>query len=155
MGRAVVVCVGFSLVADDGVGMAVCDRLEKSALPQGSRLRPLAEGGIKLLNELEGEDLLIVVDAVKLGGPPGKVHALDWTALPRDTASRGAQGVGLREALEVGRRVFPERMPRQVVLVGVEGKVFEPMGAPMSPEVNAAIEPAVQRVLKMLRVICR
>jgi hydrogenase maturation protease len=155
MGRAVVVCVGHSLVADDGVGMAVCERLERSALPAGSRLRPLPGGGIKLLDELEGEDLLIVVDAVKMGGPAGKIHALDWTTLPKGSASRGAQGVGLREALEVGRSVFPQRMPRQVVLVGVEGRVFEPVGTPMSPEVAAAVEPAAQRVLKMLHVICR
>lgn len=148
-------CVGYRLVADDGVGMAVCGRLEKSAVPSGARLRPLSEGAIALLDELAGEDLLVVVDAVKLGGPVGKIHALDWASLPRTGTVRGAQGVGLREALDVGRRVFPERMPRQVVLVGVEGRVFEPVGAPMSPDVAAAIEPAAERVLKMLRVVCR
>jgi hydrogenase maturation protease len=148
---AVVACIGNGLVADDAAGGAVFDYLSTCGVPQSVRLIQLGTGGLVLLDCLEGEPTLVVVDAVQLGAVPGTVHVLEWDDVP---VSRGAavsaHGIGVREAIEVGRRLFPELMPSRVVLVGIEGACFDQLGWPMTPSVVAAIPLAAQAVLDQL-----
>jgi hydrogenase maturation protease len=146
-----VVCVGNALVGDDAVGCAVHERLSGSQLPEGLRLELVGVGGLKLIDELQGEDALIAVDAVMLGAAPGTVHVIPWTDLPVPRAAVTSHGVGLREAMEIGRRLFPERMPGRAVLVGVEARVFDRAGEGMTPAVASAVAPAAEQVLALAR----
>jgi len=151
MSTVLVVCVGNSLVGDDGVGPAVFEALSSVTLPESVRSELLGVGGISLLEQLEGESLLIVVDAVELGSPTGTIHVLDWDDLPGPTgAPISAHDLGIRDALEIGRRVCPERLPLSVRLVGIEGRGFEPF-TPMSPDVEAAVEGACDEVIRLVR----
>ncbi len=71
---AVVACFGNVLRADDGVGPAVAQALIEQGLPDGVRVLEVGIGGIHLVQELmSGVDLLLIVDAVDLGRPPGSV----------------------------------------------------------------------------------
>lgn len=148
--RALVVCIGNSLVADDAAGGEVHRALASAELPPGVTLRWLATGGMNLVDELAGEDLLIVVDAVQLGAAPGTVHVKRWTDLPAPDGAVSAHGIGVREAVEVTRLLFPERAPRDALLVGIEGRQFDRLGEPMSPQVADAIPRAVAQVLALL-----
>ena len=144
-------CVGNDLVADDAVGCAVHERL-KTNLPATVRLELLGIGGLAFLDMLQGEEFLIVVDAVQLGAASGTVHVLVWDELPE---ARGAavslHGIGLREAISVGRILYPDLMPADIVLVGIEGRCFSDLGVGMSPPVTAAVEPAVATVSRLLQ----
>ncbi len=151
MTRALVVCIGNDLVADDGVGKAVHTGLELSRLPADTRLSYLGLGGIDLLDELDGEERLVVVDAVQLGSLPGTVHVLDWAGLPyMEPRPVSGHGIGIREAIEVGRRLYPERSPQHIHLVGIEGQCFDQLGQGLTPEVEAAVPHAVAVVLQLL-----
>ncbi len=71
---AVVACFGNVLRADDGVGPAVAQALAAGPLPDGVRVLEVGIGGIHLVQELmDGVDVLVIVDAVDLGRPPGSV----------------------------------------------------------------------------------
>ena len=151
MGRALVVCIGNDLVADDGAGMAVHAGLEESRLPAGTRLCYLGLGGIDLLEELDGEERLVVVDAVQFGSAPGTIHILDWAGLPyMEPRPVSGHGIGIREAIEVGRRLYPEKSPQRIHLVGIEGRCFDQLGQGLSSEVGAAVPHAVAAVLQLL-----
>lgn len=145
--RAVVACVGNGLVADDAVGAAVFEHLESDGLPAWVRLEQMGTSGLALVDRLEGEPTLVVVDAVQLGAEAGTVHVLEWDEVP---VSHGmavsAHGIGVREAIEIGRLMFPERMPERVVLVGIEGACFDRLGVAMTPAVAAAIPRATSVV---------
>jgi hydrogenase maturation protease len=149
-GRALVACVGNALIGDDAAGCAVYDRLARRP-PDGVRLAYLATSGISLLEHLSGEPLLVVVDAVQFGAAPGAVHVLALETLP---AAHGpavsAHGIGLREALEVGNLLYPGQMPRQAVLVGIEGRCFDAIGAQMTPAVARAVPRAARAVLRII-----
>lgn len=146
----VIVCVGNSLVGDDAAGSAVHDALD-GRLPPRTRLRLLGVGGIALLDDLQGEECLIVVDAVQLGAAAGTVHVLAWDAIPEaGGAAVSLHGLGIREAVAVGRMLYPEIMPRRVYLVGIEGRRFDCLGEEMTPAVSAAIDEAVSQVLKLI-----
>lgn len=143
-------CLGSSVVCDDRLGEAVYERLvDEARLPAGTRLVHLGLGGTDLVDVLRGEALLIVVDALRIGAAPGTLHVLDWAALQDQLPARApAHGVGLPQALELTRLLFPERAPRRVVLVGVQGRCFDRPGE-LSPEVAAAVERAVAAVLEL------
>jgi len=147
-----VCCIGNELVADDAVGCAVYEALRTQSLPPSTTLTYLALGGLNLLDRLEGDErALIVVDAVHFGAPPGTVHCLEWDQLPLPVgAAVSAHALGLREAIEVGQLICPGKLPPTIVLVGIEGRCFDQLGAPMTPETAAAVEPAAQRVRALL-----
>ena len=149
---ALIVCIGNELVADDGVGWVVYERLRDSGLPENVHLVFLGLGGIDLLEEIDGEDLLVVVDGVQLGDAPGTIHQLGWEQLP-GTSPRpvSGHGIGIREAIGVGRKLYPERVPKEIILIGVEGKCFNQLGAGLTEEVALAVPQAVATVLTLVQ----
>ena len=145
--RTIVVCIGNELVADDAAGFEVHARLQ----PIAARLEYCAVGGIDLLPLFQGESDLIVVDAVELGAPPGTVHVIPLDELPGCGAQISSHGLGLREAIEIGRILCPERIPDRVTLVGIEGRCFHLTREFMTREVSRAIENAVATVRKLVQ----
>ena len=151
MKSALIVCIGNDLAADDAAGLAIYEKLEKRILPPGTRTSFLGTGGISLIDELGGEDILVVVDAVQFGSSPGTVHVVDWDQLPPATLRPvSVHGIGIREAIEVAKRLFPEQTPQHVYLVGIEGKCFNQLGAGLSSEVADAVDIAVSEILHLL-----
>jgi hydrogenase maturation protease len=146
-----VVCIGNQLVADDGVGQVIFQELITCDLPATVRIKFLGLGGIDLIEELRGEDLLVVVDGVQLGYPAGSVVELCWADLP---VAKGrpvsGHGLGVREAIDVAKRLYPERCPKEVMLVGIEGRCFDQLGQGLSQEVAAAIPEALVRIRQLL-----
>jgi hydrogenase maturation protease len=150
-GRALVACVGNPLVGDDAAGCRVHERLAAGDLDPAVSLRELTTAGIALVDELDGESVLVVVDAVQFGAAPGTVHVVGWDDLAASGACAvSAHGVGVREALDVAARLFPERLPRRAFLVGIEGENFDGLGEPLSPAVAAAIQPAADVVKQLV-----
>lgn len=151
MGSAIVICIGNALAGDDGAGQAVYEELCLHRLSESTRLKFLGLGGIDLLEELSGELRLVVVDAVQLGSPAGTVHELSWDQLPlRQLRPVSGHGIGVREAISIGRKLYPEKIPGIISLVGIEGKCFNQLGEGLSAEVTAAIPYAVSAVLNLL-----
>ncbi len=150
--RALIVCIGNELVADDGVGRAIYERLRAQPLPDRVRLVFLGLGGIDLLEELAGEELLVVVDGVQLGGEAGTVHRLGWEQLP-PTPPRpvSGHGIGIREAIGVGRILYPERMPQEIHLIGIEGSCFNELGGGLTEAVARAVPRAVAAIVNLLQ----
>ena len=149
-----VVCIGNELVADDAVGYAVYRQLHAAGLPEQVRLEYCGVGGIVLLDLLSGSEcLMVVVDAVQLGASVGTVQVWPWDQLPSlgDGSAVSAHGIGLKDTILIGQTVYPERMPRQILLVGVEGRCFDQLGGAMTPEVHAAVPVATAMVLNLLR----
>ena len=132
-------CIGNELVADDAVGFEIYRRLAGI----DARLAYLSLGGVDMLPLLNGERVLVVVDAVQFGSAPGTVHLIEWDALPPGKGAISAHGLGLRETVEIGRLLYPERMPARITLVGIEGRCFDRPRQFMSRAVSEAIEPAL------------
>jgi hydrogenase maturation protease len=145
--RTIIVCIGNELIADDAVGFEVFNRL--AGCP--ARLEFLGVGGIDMLPLLEGETDMIVVDAVQFGAEPGTIHVLPWDSLPHSSSAISAHGLGLRETIEIGTILYPEKMPQRVTLVGIEGRCFNRTREYMTAEVQDAIEAAVSTIEKILQ----
>ncbi len=121
----VVVGCGNELVPGDDLGLRVVRRLieRQPTLPSGITLKVVEAGtpGLDLLYLLEGADKAIIVDVVLSGGRPGLIRRLlPEDLLPARDGPWSLHDLGVAEALELGRRVNPSAMPREVVILGIE-----------------------------------
>lgn len=149
--RSLVICIGNDLVADDGVGSKIYQELLAKDLPCSVRLLFLGLGGLDLIEEMEGEENLIVVDAVQFGVAVGTVHNIAWKDLPHmENRPVSGHGIGVREALDICKRLYPERMPKKCALIGIEGSCFNELGGSLSPAVASSVPQAVREIEKLL-----
>jgi hydrogenase maturation protease len=145
--KAVVIGVGNAYRRDDGVGPAVAERL---------RGRPDLEVATceqepsRLLDAWAGADLALVVDAVASGADPGTVHRFDASerAVPSSVFRGSTHALGVGEIVELARALG--RLPRRVLVYGVEGGQFA-AGDGLSPAVAAAVEPLAAELLEEAR----
>ncbi len=146
-----IIAIGSRLVADDQAGPLTYQLLQKANLPSFVKLDLLELSGFDVLDKLAGEQLLIVVDAVYLGDNVGKVHILEGNQLPRATrAAVSCHGIGLFEALEICKKLYPEKLPKQTILIGIEGRDFSTPGVPPSEKVMQGITKAAKIIQKMI-----
>ena len=150
---ALVVGLGSPDRGDDGIGPAVARRVETLALAEVDVL--VHEDPADLVELWSGRSVAVVVDAVRSGGPAGTVHLLETEAAGNrlfhstwaDTARGGTHALGLAAAVELARVLH--RLPRRLVVVGIEGVGFD-RGAPLSPQVEGAMPAAVAAVVAAL-----
>ena len=142
--RTRVLCLGNDLMADDAVGPSVARHLRSLRMPDVEVVET-PESGLRLLDYLEAERL-VVVDAVSSGGaPPGTLYVLDREQLPCAHAV-SPHYAGLQEALLLGL-ALGLAVAEQVTVLAVETADCLTVGGPMNP----AVERAVLRIVDIIR----
>jgi hydrogenase maturation protease len=142
--RTVVIGVGNAYRGDDAVGLAVAERM-RARVPHGVTVVECEQEPTRLLDAWRTADTALVVDAAASGAPPGTLHRFDTTngQVPARVFRSSTHAFGVGDAVELARALG--RLPRRVVVYGIEGANFT-TGAPLSP----AVEAAVQRVVAAL-----
>jgi len=134
--EVLVIGIGNLLRRDDAVGRIIAQRLRERAIPG---LRVLEQDGetTELLEAWAGADTVFVIDAISSGARPGTIRRIDAVRLNlRRRIFRGStHSFGLSEAVELARTLH--RLPRRLIVYGIEGKFFGP-GAEVSVEVTKA-----------------
>jgi len=157
-GHATVVVAGLGseFRRDDGVGSVVAER----AVTEAASARDVGPIGdpLDLLGVWNNADLVVIVDAVASGAPPGQVRVLemdvarlsahdDGAAVP---APQSTHGIGLAGVLRLARALG--QAPARLVVVGIEGERFD-LGRGLSPSVQAAVPEAVRRVVELIKEV--
>ena len=143
---ALVIGVGSEFRGDDAVGLLAARRIGEEA-PDGVRALASSGDGAALLEAFgEADTVVVVVDAVRSGAPPGTIHRLeaDRRHLPAGLFPSSTHAFGVAEAIEMARALG--RLPRKLVLYGIEGRDFQ-AGAALSGEVARALDEVIPRVL--------
>ena len=145
--RTVLIGHGDPARGDAAAGLLVVRALEER-LPEDIRAIEVTDGRV-LAETWAGFDLVILVDAMRSGAPPGTVHRFEGRVLLGQDALRAfsAHGVGLETVLTLASRRGD--LPPELIVVGIEGREFD-AGAAVSPTVRAAVPGAVRAVLEEL-----
>jgi hydrogenase maturation protease len=104
-----------------------------------------------LLDLWSGARAAVVVDAMSSGAAAGTVRRFDVAGAPLPVGSFKAtstHALDVSGAVELGRALG--RLPRELVIIGVEGRSFG-AGDALSAELAAAVPVAVRAVLEELR----
>jgi hydrogenase maturation protease len=149
MKRALVAGVGNLFLGDDAFGVEVCRQLAAMRLPTGARV---FEAGIRTLHLayelLEEVDLLVLIDAIDRGLPPGTLVMLEPTVeMLRPMGNGGAHGMDVAAVFSTVR-VLGGRLPPTRIIGCQPARIEEGVG--LSPVVERAVGEAVTMVRKLL-----
>jgi len=147
--KVVVLGVGNLLLRDEGAGIHVIQRLKEIGVDDRVEL---IDGGTSLLDFLLArEDItkLVIVDAIKLGGKPGKIYEISFDGSLFKAGNRitSLHQLGVMEGLDVARNMG--KLPATVI-IGIEPKEIT-YGLELSPEVEKGIAKMVDLILKEVR----
>jgi hydrogenase maturation protease len=146
-----VVGVGNPYRRDDGAGLAAAARVgEAAGVPV--RLVDARGDGTVLLDIWQATDTVVLIDAMRSGAAAGTVRRLEAGTdagaadgagmLSAGQALGGStHGLGVAEAVALARTLG--RLPRRLIIIGVEGARFD-AGVELSPEVERALDEAVR-----------
>jgi hydrogenase maturation protease len=143
--RMLIAGIGNIFLGDDGWGVEVVTRLSEHPLPDGVKVTDFGIRGLHLAYELlDGYDVVVLVDAVPMGEPPGMVALIEPEVpqldedQPVDLVDPHGMNpdVVLRMVAGLGGRVS------RVFVVGCEPADLDE-GIGLSPTVIDAVEPGV------------
>jgi hydrogenase maturation protease len=124
-----VIGVGSRERGDDAAGLLAA-RFLRTRVPEGVAVFCCSADPVSLFEAWAGAERVWLTDAVMSGAPAGTVHRIDVATqalLPRPRC-RSTHGLGLAEAVELGRTLG--RLPRSLVIYGIEAASFRIGGLP-------------------------
>jgi hydrogenase maturation protease len=146
-----VLCLGNPLRRDDGVGWRVADLL-LAAPPAGAQIRKSSLSGLHLLDDMEGFERVVILDAVKTGrAAPGAVASFPLDAV-RAAAGPTSHGLGLPSSLRLAR-AFGAEVPARLHVVAVEVEDMATVAEGLTAAVEAAIAPAAEAVREAVALL--
>jgi hydrogenase maturation protease len=146
--RVLVAGIGNVFLTDDGFGSEVARRLAAHPLPDGVRVTDYGIRGMHLAYDLlDGYAGLVVIDALPGEGAPGDLSVLQVGPDDLGEGELDAHGMApvavLASLGQLGGSLPP------TYIVGCQpADVGEGMG--LTPEVEAAVEPAIELVFEVL-----
>ncbi len=154
--KVLIAGVGNVLRGDDGFGIEVARRLMARAdLPVPVKVMETGIGGMSLIQELMyGYDALLILDACRKGGRPGKLYLLepelpDLSALDphalRDYFSDTHYATPMR-ALSLLAHIGS--LPATVRIVGCEPEELDGLKLGLSAAASASVDAAVDTVIR-------
>ncbi|MDQ3465470.1 MAG: hydrogenase maturation protease [Actinomycetota bacterium] len=160
--RVLVAGIGNIFLSDDGFGVEVVRRLVQRELPADVEVVDIGIRGMHLAYQLlDGYKALLIIDAAPRGGQPGDLYVIepDLASIPEDDGSllnaHGMQPDAVLSLIKTMARDYASPDDgavhgiERVLVVGCEPEtVDEGMG--LSPPVAAAVDAAVDMVLRVL-----
>ena len=136
--------VGNTLMADEGIGVRVLEALKNESLPTCVELIDAGTALVELLPLLSKREKVIVIDAVRCGQKPGTVYRFtpaDVAELKQPQVS--IHQIGILEALQMAE--LGGWKPREVVIFGIE-----PAKVAWGMELSAEVAASVQKVVRLV-----
>ncbi|MBC7188171.1 MAG: hydrogenase maturation protease [Calditrichaeota bacterium] len=149
--KTLVLGMGNTLLADDGVGIYIARELGRRLQGQEVDVKETQLAGFYLAELLEGYDRAIIVDSVRTGrSAPGTLQWLTVDDLGEPGSFLSAHHIGLRAALDLARRMGIA-VPQLVEVLTVEVADTETFVEQCTtPAVRQAIPQAVEQLLSRL-----
>jgi len=145
MGRTLILGIGNLILSDDGVGIHAVKLLQESN--EIDPAIPIVDGGtcgLDLLQYLDGTDKLIIMDASKPNGTPGKIQRITGDSVPAYLSIKTSpHEIGLPELLFAAK--LSKIYPKEVVIYCVEAESLE-TSTTLTPKVANALGNVVKLV---------
>ena len=143
--KTLIVGVGNEYRGDDGVGPFIARKLKRKDLP-GTLVVISTGEGTSLMELWSGASVVILIDAMHSGDPPGNIRCFDcdMQSIPGAFFPNSSHHFGVVEAVALAKVL--NRLPPHLMVYGIEGKSFKE-GIGLSPEVMKAAELVERKVV--------
>jgi hydrogenase maturation protease len=147
--KTLILGIGNLILGDDGVGVRVAQELAKKISDEDTRVIDIGVDGLNLLELMVGYDRLIVIDAIMTDEREvGTVHRLKPEQIYAASGlSISPHHFNLPTTIEIGKRLFPNEMPKEVILYTVGTQEVAEVTEEMTDKVKEAIPKVVNFVL--------
>ena len=147
----VIVGVGNILCSDEGIGIHVLNHLKDREVPDYVGIYDCGTNGIAVLEALDGAKKGIIVDAVSMGGPPGKIYrfTIDDILGMEDNLFKmvSLHQFDLISTLKVAQITDVYKIPKDIIIIGIEGKTFD-FNLELSDEIKKVIPRVVELIME-------
>lgn len=144
--KTLIVGVGNPILSDDGVGIHAARMLLARGLP-GVSVEELPASGLELLDMVLGYDRVIIIDAIQTkGGAPGDHYVLTEGDFERAVHGSSPHGINIATALAMGRKIVPDKMPKEVFFVAIEAEDLVNVSEELTPRVSEKLPGIVDMV---------
>lgn len=141
--KNIIVGIGNPNLKDDAVGLLVAQYFE-NITPTAYLLNT----DFKLIDAILNYDRAIIVDGIITNkAKPGSIIQLDPNKTWSDVYASGTHSVSLFEMLRVGQTTFPEEMPKEIIIIGIEVEdIFT-----LSKECSQSVKPAIPKAVELIK----
>lgn len=147
-GKTVVIGLGNPLMGDDGLGLAVLERLRACGVPDDVELVDGGTWGLTLLPVIETATRVLFVDAIAAGGAPGALHVLERNEIPRYLRTKvSPHQVDLQDVLAVAE--LRGTLPMETVAIGLQPETVE-LSCELSDAIRHRLDDLVVAVTQRL-----
>ena len=148
--KTLVLGIGNSILGDDGIGVHVAQEVARIIKDENIDVRDVSVDGLNLFDFIIGYDKLVVIDAIVTDdGEIGEIYRLkpEYVCDPSRSAI-SPHHFNLATTLEIGKRLFPNKMPEEVIVFAVGTQEAAKVTEEMTGKVKKAIPQAVSLVLQ-------
>ena len=125
--------------------------LEKLPLPQEVELVDMGTRGIDILFQLEGQEKIIIIDAVMSEKKPGTIYRMKREDLGESKLNfLSLHDFNWQHGLALAEKTLGKNFPKEVVVVGVEIKNIK-MGIELSRPVKSSLPGVLNLIQKELK----
>ena len=147
--RTLVIGVGNLLRTDDGVGIHIINRLIKLH-PEIDAL-DAAMGSIEIIEAMRGYDRAVIVDAIETGAKPGTMYRINLANGEKPPNITHSHGTDIITTIQLGYRLYPDEMPREIMLIAIEAEDTLTISDKLTPMVTETIGEAIKKILEYSR----
>jgi len=151
--KTLILGVGNKILGDDGVGICIANEVKKKINNPDIKVDEAITGGMNLLDLILGYDKVIIIDAVKSkDGSHGKVERISLNNF-NTMHSFNPHDVSLNEAIEMAKKLGENRIPKEIIIIGIMMKSIPlEFGENLSKEIAAIIPEAVDLTLNEIKI---
>jgi hydrogenase maturation protease len=144
--KTLVVGVGNPILSDDGVGIHAARMLGGLDIPDLS-VDELPASGLELLDMVLDYDRVVIIDAIEtVDGTPGDHYIMTEEDFRTTVHGSSPHGINIATALEIGRKVVPDRMPKEIVFVAIEAEDLVNVCESLTPKVAEKLPSIIQMI---------
>ena len=148
--KTLVLGIGNPILGDDGVGFHVAQAVAREVKSDNIDVKDTSVDGLNLLEIIIGYDRLIAIDAIMADeGEVGEIYRLNPENIGDPSRSAiSPHHFNLATTIEIGRKLFPEEMPKEVAIFAVGTQEVTEVTTEMTEKVKEAIPEVVSLVLE-------
>ena len=148
--KTLVLGLGNTILGDDGVGVHVAQAVAAGLDGGNVDVIDTNMDGLNLFDFILGYDKLVVIDAIVTEkGEVGEIYRLKPEEIYEPCGSAiSPHHFTLATTIELGRRLFPAEIPREVIVFAVKTRDASEITEQMTDDVKQAVPKAADLVLK-------
>ncbi|MFC1652974.1 hydrogenase maturation protease [Planctomycetota bacterium] len=143
-----IIGVGNRLLGDEGVGLHITDRLSQIPIPSHVDVVDCGCDLLSLTSHAYKPRKIIIIDAIRLGGKPGRIYRFDYAELGATQSQlHSAHQLTTLNALKLLKQVCPDLCNCPITLIGVEPQTMG-LSINLSREVSDSLVDVTRLVLE-------